>query len=50
MSVKYMFSFSERNVGAGGPFLKLVRSMAWFEGQLRAQTRRFALVRLYDVA
>ena len=30
--------------------LNLVRSMAWFEGLPRAQTRRSAFVRLYDVA
>lgn len=30
--------------------LNIVRSMAWFEGLPRAQTRRSTFVRLYDVA
>ncbi|GHO51215.1 hypothetical protein KSX_93780 [Ktedonospora formicarum] len=30
--------------------LNIVRSLAWFEGLPRAQTRRSAFVRLYDVA
>ncbi|GHO47432.1 hypothetical protein KSX_55950 [Ktedonospora formicarum] len=29
--------------------LNVVRSMAWFDGLPRAQTRRSAFVRLYDV-
>jgi transposase len=30
--------------------LTIVRSMTWFEGLPRAQTRRSAFVRLYDAA
>lgn len=30
--------------------LNVVRSMAWFDGLPRAQTRRSAFARLYDVA
>lgn len=30
--------------------LNLVRSMAWFDGLPRAQTRRSAFARLYDAA
>jgi transposase len=30
--------------------LNVVRSMAWFDGHPRAQTRRSAFTRLYDVA
>ena len=33
----------------GSPII-LVRSMAWFSGLPRAQTRRSAFVRLYDAA